>query len=459
MIKALLVVGALVGVVSVLANPADIGTAHPIGGVIAPPNGRWFILCQARHDTDRNGSFDSTYDIHTNGGDLLEPYLVLGTGAGTMIDYPAARSKRGDWLAVVERGTLHLIDAATYQREKLDVDVVNDHWWMTDHNARFISIAANGSRMTYLKGNTITIRDLATRAERRITVKDKLWRADVDASGRWARVMVMRSDTDRDGKIDWPGGANSDSLSRCSVDTLHHHNPEGDQPTTLWLDLKTGAFVEDSTVVMPLGEVLLRRRADGALSIDGTVLVDGDCNAKVEATIPSPPRIAFTCGSKEGREDDRYAVLQIAGQGFARKKTSKRTFRFETFSDRRFQSISDSKGKVTHYIDIVDGSEIALPGEWKSEHENFVLVKTKTDWLVLDLTTRKTIKLAATGDKADGLFELVDIGTSTFDLRTGKRVGAAAERIVLVDPTGRTLLRVGPSAPPGHFGTGPLRWR
>ena len=77
----------------------------------------------------------------------------------------------------------------------------------------------------------------------------------------------------------------------------------------------------------------------------------------------SHPRIAFTCGSKQ--RSDTPAAVEIAGPGLARKKTRKLDYRiFDRADTERFLRISDSKGEGTHYVDLVDGSEIALPGAW-----------------------------------------------------------------------------------------------
>src|ERR1043166_10347724 len=82
----------------------------------AADDGRRIILCQARRDTDHDGKIDVTYGLHFTGGDWMSPYLVLGSGAGMKIGYLAARSAKGEWLAVVRGDKLELIEAATYRR-------------------------------------------------------------------------------------------------------------------------------------------------------------------------------------------------------------------------------------------------------------------------------------------------------------------------------------------------------
>src|SRR3984885_15549655 len=79
--------------------PGDIGTAAPIGGFMEADNGSWFVVCQARDDTDGDGTLSIRFSGHGFDGDALVPYLVLGGGPGERIDYPAAATPHGEWLA------------------------------------------------------------------------------------------------------------------------------------------------------------------------------------------------------------------------------------------------------------------------------------------------------------------------------------------------------------------------
>ena len=49
-------------------------------------------MCQARQDTDRNGKISVGYGMHGDTfGDRLDPFLVFGSGTGSLIDSFVAR--------------------------------------------------------------------------------------------------------------------------------------------------------------------------------------------------------------------------------------------------------------------------------------------------------------------------------------------------------------------------------
>ena len=449
---------------------AAIGTAHPLAGVMAAPNGRWFVVCQAREDTDDNGRLEVTRDFHSWYGDQLVPYLVLGAGPGAAIDYPAAHSKDGAWLAVVRGGGLELVDATTFRRTALPAELVNDWHWTRDKNARFASIAANGTRMTYLRRDpasrqqVIVIRDLPSGRERTVAVAGLLWRATAEPDGRWASVLVMRADTDHDGKVEWPGGVADRSLNECDTDIVHHRNPSGDEPTELWLDLATGELVDDPTVLGPAGDHLVRRRADGALTLGGVELVEPACQAQVVTTMSDPLRVGFTCAArarKVGPGDDLRAPLELIGAGF---RTVTRYLAHRDAGDsvsdhRRFLPLDDR----TAYLDVVDGSEVHQPGTYEDAEDDSVLVRLDRGWAVFELATRKlTILAGATGARSykfDSVAPgLVRIGDSLYHLPTATRAGDQDDDIVLVNPAGRVVVARRETTPSAGAAPGPLRW-
>ncbi len=65
-------------------GPANgpIGTEHPIYVSAAAYDGSWMIACQARVDTDGDGTTATRTDAFEWTGDALTPYLVLGSGTG-----------------------------------------------------------------------------------------------------------------------------------------------------------------------------------------------------------------------------------------------------------------------------------------------------------------------------------------------------------------------------------------
>ena len=437
--------------------PGDIGVAAPIAGIMAPDDGRWFVLCQARDDTDHDGKLEIRFDIHHNHGDLAKPYLVLGTGAGELIDYPAAESTHGEWFAIVRGHKLELIDPA-FHRVVLPADLTNDLEWNDTKNSRFISIAGNATRLAYIRtDNAIVIRELPSGAERVVPMTEKVWRATVDPTGTWAEVKVIRADTDHDGHIEWPGGPQTSSLAGCNVDILHQRQPHAnDAVTTRWLELATGKLVDDPTVIGTVGGELLHRMKDDSLVLGAQRIADGACHAQVAGVLEAPARVLVTCGSTITPSPDApEAAIVVAGAGLS-KATRVKEYRYgrDTLSrHERFEYIDDRT-----FVDFADGSEIALPGKhvagWR---ERFVLVDTPSGLATFDLERRLATQLGVHGTvSSDSFGDQVEIDGATYDLRFAKKL-AAPDTIAFVDAIGR-VLRFSAPAKSGYAPSGPLRW-
>src|SRR5262245_42730400 len=179
------------------AKDGSIGTAHPSTVQALAEDGSWLVICQARRDTNKDGKVWSGVGMHgMTRGDRLEPYLVLGSGAGTPIEGVVASSGDGRWVAVIRDRALEIVDVRARRRTAIrDADLRVDEY--TNDESRAASIAANGSRMIYLRHDgdrdRIVVRDLTPgpARTRTIDVDGVLWRAEVDQAGRWAQVWVI----------------------------------------------------------------------------------------------------------------------------------------------------------------------------------------------------------------------------------------------------------------------------
>lgn len=434
----------------------DIGAAAPTAGILAAESGKWFVLCQARVDTDHDGSLSVQYDIHMTHGDKVDTYLVLGSGLGERIDYPAARSGQGEWVAVVHDNKLELIDGTTFHRVTLPADLTDDWTWTQQKNSRFISIAANGKRLAYLRAdNAIVIRELPAGTERVVPMTDKVWRATVDPTGTWAEVRVIHADTNHDGKLEWPGGPAPGTLHDCNADVLHAMPPQPtDDVTTKWLDLTSGTFVEDKTIIGVLGGSLLHRMPDDSLVLGTKRITDASCHLVIRGTLETPPRVIGMCGAS--RKTEGETPLVTAGLGvFA--TTRVREFRMPPdtlFPHHRFDRIDDHT-----LVDLADGHEIALPGKlvggW---FERFVLVDAPAGFIAFDLEKRIPTPLGVHGHADDqALGEQIEIDGAMWDLRLARKLAGSPDTIAFVDPNGR-VLRYAARSKSGFAPLGPLRW-
>src|SRR4051812_25062577 len=77
------------------------GTPTPYHLIRVDPAGTWAVVCQARADTDHDGTILTYWEMHGDtGGDEMSAYVVDSTGHETPIDDLLAGDPRGRWLAV-----------------------------------------------------------------------------------------------------------------------------------------------------------------------------------------------------------------------------------------------------------------------------------------------------------------------------------------------------------------------
>src|SRR5262249_34987838 len=91
-----------------------IGTWHPLVFQAADPDGRWGAICQARADTDHDGTVMVMAGHHgAMFGDTLVPYFVHGAGPGEPLDFWVASDPSGRHVAFIENEQLQIVDAET----------------------------------------------------------------------------------------------------------------------------------------------------------------------------------------------------------------------------------------------------------------------------------------------------------------------------------------------------------
>ena len=246
-----------------------VGTAHPLVVEAGVPDGTWIAICQARADTDGDGSIAVHVGHHGDTyGDRFRPYLVRGAGEGEPIDSLVGWTRDGRWVVALRAGALAVLDTRTWSWTELaGADLRDDGVPLGPH--RVASVASAGAHLTYFRDDeTIVIRELATGAERTVKVPGaRLWRVEVEPRGQVARVYAVRRDTDGDGTLTWPSVRTSLSDRDCRGPIMSYSTGgwSGDEPDDLWLDLATGALAatrpaaagaaDDEAAVVDLGQV------------------------------------------------------------------------------------------------------------------------------------------------------------------------------------------------------------
>lgn len=237
---------------------AIVGTAHPIVVEAVARDGAWVVICQARTDTNGDGEIAVNVGYHGDTwGDSFKPYVVRGAGEGEPIESLVGYTRDGRWLVALRGGKLAVLEVTTgLWRELPGADVRDDGVPLGPH--RVASVARGGEVMTYFRDDeTIVIRELATGAENTVKVPGaRVWRVELEPAGTWAKVYVIKTDTDKDGKLTWPSVHTSLSDRDCRGPIMSYSTGgwSGDKPDEMWLDVAGGKVVKTRSMVDPVGD-------------------------------------------------------------------------------------------------------------------------------------------------------------------------------------------------------------
>jgi hypothetical protein len=286
-----------------------IGTWHPLVFQAADPNGRWVTICQARADTDHDGSVVAMTGHHgAVFGDMLVPYFVRGAGPGEQLDFWVASDPSGRHVAFVKGEQLQLLDADTGRTEVIaGADVRFD--LNPFGPSRVASFDAAGTRLLYMRKNMAVVRDLASGVERTIDPgAGALYRASFDPDGAWIVLDVIAEDTNHDGKLEWPMPNTTLVPAFCRGEVMSYGvygEGSGDTPVkrVARLDGPSRAARDVRDLLRPLGASLLLRKADGALVLEGASgeireLVPAQCKARLLDADGAHGQILAACTSR-----------------------------------------------------------------------------------------------------------------------------------------------------------------
>jgi hypothetical protein len=248
-----------------------IGSAAPTTLLTAASDGAWVAYCQARVDTDRNGSIE--VDVGDHGdlyGDTMTPWLSMGSGLGTEIDDVVAASSNDRFVAVIDKGVLAVVDSVQAEMQWFaDADARPDHMRARHRAAAF---ASDGSRLVYFSHDTAVIVDLVAHTRRDVTLPKGLpWRIQPNPVGPWVKILYISKDTDGDGVLNWPSDRTTAPIGKaCTGEALSvsASGRSGDQPQSIWLRTDTGEVRNDPQLLLPIDDRLIERR-NGELLVDG----------------------------------------------------------------------------------------------------------------------------------------------------------------------------------------------
>lgn len=288
----------------------------------AASDGTWVALCSARADTDGDGRVSVTLGPRGElSGDALAEELFLGDAPGEPIERIAALDPSGRWLVVERAGALVLVDAHARSFTTLDgADARADASPYVEH--RSVSFDASGRLLSLVRrgtaGSEVVVRELLTGVETRVDPgPGELWRAELSPDGKLVVLRVIASDSNGNGKLDWPMPLAARGDWRCHgpVPSYSAWVDHGDRPVVRVAPTSGGVAREIPGFVAPLGDAVLVRDAQGRLLVERVgvapiELTDARCQARALALDGARGLVLAGCSGVRPRPS-----VVIAGEG------------------------------------------------------------------------------------------------------------------------------------------------
>ncbi len=434
-------------------------------------DGGWVALCQARRDSDGDGKLGVSFSAHGEArGDALERLLVA-PGEELAIDGLLTSSADGRYALVLQRGALVLWDQQS--RQSVDLTALGADARLSAESfaeLRTAAFDASSQHLLYARtgeqGPRVVLRTLSDGSERELDPgPGPIWRARLDPGGAFAVLEMMTSDSNKNGRADFPAPL-LPAPRACAAQPGRFHvwTDRGDRPETVLLPLNGAPAVHDPDLVMPIGDALLERDANGALLLDRAgkkrLLEPAACKGRIVHA--DARRDLFIVGCVQKKHTGRVSLELIT-------KSERRPLGLELASVELDRELSDSPRLVPLYpgpdsvLFDADRREV-LPlqtGDVVIATRNArALVRRGKSLVFYDAETRSELSLPPVIDKypdvlVAGSFAFVT--PALVDLDAGTLVGSSTARPLGLSTTGALLISDSPTTPE-RLVDGPLRW-
>ncbi len=455
--------------------PADaLGTAHPVIVDAASPAGSWVVACQARHDTDGDGTISVTVGPRGElGGDQLLAYLLTGAGPGHPIDELLAADPTGRWLVLREEGRPWLVDTTGTNRvdlEALGADSRSDAIPYADH--RSFTFDAAGTKLAYVRerasGTEIVVRTLASGDERIVVPgPGKLWRARLDMTGNWVVVEMITEDTSGNGRLGWPVPERERLPHRCAGPLPRYAawQDRGDQPATLVAPASGGRAKLMTSLVAPLRDRLLVRLPGGEIYTrtwrgKRVRFGDGECLGHLVHADVDRELALFACEQEEGRP-----LLELRGPGYRQQleiPVAGQAVRTWPTANPRLVPIYP--GQDALLVDFARKSTVPLkPRDTVlGVVDAHALVRREDHLVLVDVDATSERPLAALPDAIPDILiqePVVVVSPLVIDVARGEVLGTISRRPLAATTDGHVLVVLGAEASADRLAIGPLQWQ
>ena len=148
-------------------QPIDTRLANPNQTSRLPAGDGWAVVCEARQDDNGDGKIEGKTILghRQAGSDILRPYLVLGSGAGTEVDSVVAVDPHGHHLVIAQGTCLYDVDARTGKASNLPRADGRERQGPARHYPA-AEYSLDGTRLAYLRSSSdwtqVVLRNLET---------------------------------------------------------------------------------------------------------------------------------------------------------------------------------------------------------------------------------------------------------------------------------------------------------
>jgi len=419
----LLVMPAAAQKAKVVATPAvtapgavTVGAAGPTDVAAAAADGSWLALCQARVDTDHDGSVDVKSTNWGLTGDQLAAYLVTGSGDGAAVDDIIANdpSKRR---LVIERNKRLLL----FQPPKPELD-------LTKLGATSAQFDPSGDHLVYRvnagKVEHLRVRELATDHEIELDPgPGVIYSCSVEDG--WVMVKMLAK------KGQW-AVQKPHKPRRCwvgtSSDVITEH---GTPPIDTLIPIGGGTARVVPDLIHTPGTQLLRRTKDGALVTEGAdgimhELVPATCAGFVVASDPFVGSVVVACKSGQLVEYKAGAKPRSVGVSITPPTTD------AGFDEGRFILDSGKDGNSV-VIDLKLGTkrETGFFQNLEYAHGDLAIVQRGNVVIAIDGTHERVLGSVERYPTAIRTGTLLYLEPILVDLATGQAIGVPPSRSIL----------------------------
>lgn len=421
-------------------------------------NGRWIVGCEARTLPPKHAQRGPRG--HDKAVYPFALYLFRGGGDGQRIDELVAASPDDRWLVVYRGDELVLVD----DRDGRETTLFRDASRTYEGFHQVADFDSTSRHLVYFRltggGSTVTVRTLATQAERTISIPGRsVSRVVPEPTGSWARLLFAREgEKDTSWGLPYPPLSDEDRpwvWEMCNRPRAAEWRLpfEGDQ---LWLDIEHATTRSAPDELAHLGPLVIRRNPDGALAFGDKEVVPANCDPAVYAVSVSPPRIVADC---------RGNSLNLFGPGLAVTLGQARSINPRTrthpalthFIDKAYACLES----VAVCIAIEDGAVVALKGGRGVGGTNVVSTSQHARFFATGPRVGQQIPNEAHDPwqnfRHEGDIHL--IGSVMIDVASEQVLGKIDANPVAIDSAGRALMASGEENQVHQaWLVGPLRW-